>query len=68
MTDLLKDEGHPGYLKDTRTGAILCADKAAYSSFKAKRQKEKQLQDKINHMESKIDSLESMLKEILRKL
>ena len=68
MSDLLKVEGHPGYLKDTRTGAILCADKAAYSSFKAKKQKEQDLQNKIQSMESKIDSMEAMLKGILGKL
>ena len=68
MSDLLKVEGHPGYLKDTRTGAVISGDRSAFNVFKAKKQKEQDLQNKIQNMESKIDSMEAMLKEILGKL
>ena len=57
---MLVKTDHPGYLKDTSTGAIINNDDEAYRRFQAAREASK----KNNELCKRIDAVEGDLKDI----
>lgn len=68
MRNLLKVDGHAGISKDPHTGAILSSDRAAFKAFKRRKEQERMMESKIANLENRLDSMESMLHDIWRKL
>ena len=62
--NLIKVEGHPGYYRDMKTGAIVNMNKSALEAAKA--QKEKRIKDEQEIQELKNDVKE--MKELLKHL
>lgn len=52
-------EGHNDLVKDTRTGAVLNKDSTAYSARKRNRRETQTQQQKIQNLESRLDSMQS---------
>ncbi len=65
MENLLKVSGHEGLVKDPRSSAVISDDLDALN--RAKEIKRKRLAEiqRLNTLESKVESLEAMIKQIL---
>jgi hypothetical protein len=58
-------QGHPGYVKDTRSSAILNTDLAALQEYKNKRKQTKQIQsmqEEINMLKEELATIKNHLK------
>jgi hypothetical protein len=58
-------EGHPGYVKDTRSSAILNTDLSALQEYKNKRKQTKQIQsmqEEINILKEELATIKNHLK------
>lgn len=67
---LLQIEACPGFAKDTSSGAILNTDKNALQAYKTRRKMMRELnssKDRVSELEDKVDRLERLLLEVLKK-
>jgi hypothetical protein len=58
-------EGHPGYVKDVRSSAILNTDLSALQEYKNKRKQTRQIQsmqDEINMLKEELATIKKHLK------
>ncbi len=51
----IKVEGHPGLVRDTKTGAIVNDDTEAYQAFIQHRESKLALENKVKGLEEKLD-------------
>lgn len=63
--NLIKVEGHPGYYRDMKTGAIVNMNKSALEAAKA--QKEKRIKDEqeIQELKNDVKEMKQLLKELI---
>lgn len=67
---LVKVKDEPGLVRDTRSNAILSNDQGALKAYKARKQKERDLEDlrnKVDLMEGKLINIESLLVKLVEK-
>jgi hypothetical protein len=64
MHNLVKVLDHENLRRDPDTGAVIDVDQTAYASYLQAKQNRRQQQDRINHLETRINSFESNLQDI----
>ena len=63
----IKIENEQDLVKDRDTGAVLNTNLDSLSAYKAKRKKDLEMNNKIEKLESDIDDIKTMLKELINK-
>ncbi len=60
-------EGRPDFVKDTKTGALLNTDNAALEAYHKQKAAMNKTQSRLDNIESQIEEMYSILKELLGK-
>ena len=61
-------EGHNNLFRDEKTGAIINMDNAGYSNYMSDKRRNSDKQAEINAMKDEIETLKSMLNELVSKI
>ena len=61
-------EGHKNLFRDEKTGAIINMDNAGYSNYMSDKRRNSDKQAEINAMKDEIETLKSMLNELVSKI
>jgi|TARA_R100000353_G_scaffold42035_2_gene33397 hypothetical protein len=61
-------EGHKNLFRDEKTGAIINTDAAGYSNYMSDKRRNSDKQAEINAMKDEIETLKSMLNELVSKI
>ena len=61
-------EGHKNLFRDEKTGAIINMDYASYSNYMSDKRRNSDKQAEINAMKDEIETLKSMLNELVSKI
>ena len=61
-------EGHKNLFRDEKTGAIINMDTAGYSTYMSDKRRNSDKQAEINAMKDEIETLKSMLNELVSKI
>ena len=61
---LIPVENHPGLFRDSRTNAIVNKSKADYDHYNKTRNKMLSKEERINHLEQKVDNLSDYIGDI----
>ena len=61
---LIPVENHPGLFRDSRTNAIVNKSKSDYDHYNRTRNKMLSKEERINHLEQKVDNLSSDIGDI----
>jgi len=64
----VKVEGHPGLVRDTKTGAILNTNEQEIEAARARKRAWKEKQKEVEELKSDVSELKGMMKQILEKL
>jgi hypothetical protein len=64
---LLKVEGHSDLVRDSSTGAILNTNKEEYEAYLAQVEARKSQEARINKLESDLDEIKGLLKQLINK-
>mgnify|MGYP003151214966 CR=1 FL=1 len=62
----MKIQGHDGFVRDERTGAIINNDVNSYKLYKERRKKSREKDKKIQDLQQQVDKLEATLNEVIR--
>ena len=65
---LIPVENHPGLFRDSRTNAIVNKSKSDYDHYNKTRNKMLSKEERINHLEQKVDNLSDDIGDIKSKL
>lgn len=66
--ELVKIENEPGYLKDTKTQAIISTDNVGLEAYRAKRKRDMENQmklDEINNIKQEVAEIKDLLRQLL---
>ena len=63
----VKIENEEDLVKDRETGAVINRNLDSLSAYKAKRQKDLDMKNRVDKMENDIGDIKSMLKELINK-
>lgn len=63
----LKIENHEELVRDTRTNAILNTDNDALASYRARRDKERQLREDVEGLKTDMSEIKELLKQIVNR-
>lgn len=66
--NLVKIEGESGIVKDTRTGAVIVDNLAAFKKFKQSRTRESNLINLVSSLESRLIIMEAKLEAALQEI
>ena len=61
-------EGHKNLFRDEKTGAIINTDATGYSNYMSDKRRNSDKQAEINAMKEEIETLKSMLNELVSKI
>ena len=61
-------EGHNNLFRDEKTGAIINTDATGYSNYMSDKRRNSDKQAEINAMKDEIETLKSMLNELVSKI
>ena len=61
-------EGHKNLFRDEKTGAIINMDSIGYSNYMSDKRRNSDKQAEINAMKDEIETLKSMLNELVSKI
>ena len=61
-------EGHKNLFRDEKTGAIINTDDRGYSNYMSDKRRNSDKQAEINAMKNEIETLKSMLNELVSKI
>tara|TARA_B100001029_G_scaffold164409_1_gene155271 strand:+ start:284 stop:487 length:204 start_codon:yes stop_codon:yes gene_type:complete len=61
-------EGHKNLFRDEKTGAIINMDNAGYSNYMSDKRRNSDKQAEIDTMKDEIETLKSMLNELVSKI
>ena len=61
-------EGHKNLFRDEKTGAIINMDNAGYSNYMSDKRRNSDKQAEIDAMKDEIETLKSMLNELVSKI
>tara|TARA_B000000565_G_scaffold52516_1_gene34865 strand:+ start:130 stop:333 length:204 start_codon:yes stop_codon:yes gene_type:complete len=61
-------EGHKNLFRDEKTGAIINTDATGYSNYMSDKRRNSDKQAEINAMKDEIETLKSMLNELVSKI
>lgn len=64
MLNLVRVQDHENLRRDPGTGAVIDVDQQAYENYVKTKQSRQQQQQRIEHMEQRINSFESNLQDI----
>jgi hypothetical protein len=63
--NLIKVEGHPGYYRDMKTGAIVNMNKSALEAAKAQKEKRSKDEQEIQELKNDVKEMKQLLKELI---
>jgi len=66
--DYLEVEGHPGLVRDKRTGAILNTNEQEVEAARARKKAWKEKQKEFDELKNDVSELKDMMKQILEKI
>ena len=66
--DYLEVEGHPGLIRDKRTGAILNTNEQEVEAARARKKAWKEKQKEFDELKNDVSELKDMMKQILEKI
>ena len=66
--DYLEVEGHPGLVRDKRTGAILNTNEQEVEAARARKKAWKEKQKEFDELKNNVSELKDMMKQILEKI